>query len=115
MTVSISASEARRMALAAQGFAQRRPAKPGLSHLRKLAARQHAIQIDSVNVLVRAHYMPAFSRLGPYPTAMLDDMAYRRRELFEYWAHAACLIPTALYPLFRWRMDLNGGDGWNPR
>ncbi len=64
----------------------------------------HAFQIDSVNVLVRAHYVPAFARLGPYPMDALDALAYRTRELFEYWGHAACLLPISLYPLLRYRM-----------
>ena len=56
-------------------------------------------------MLVRTQYMPAFSRLGPYPMTVLDQLAYERHELFEYAGHAACLLPTSLYPLFRWRMD----------
>ena len=56
-------------------------------------------------MLVRTQYMPAFSRLGPYPSVALDQLAYQRHELFEYAGHAACLLPTPLYPLFRWRMD----------
>jgi uncharacterized protein YcaQ len=78
---------------------------PSTAHLRKLAARLHAFQIDSVNVLVRAHYVPAFARLGAYSMNALDSLAYRRRELFEYWGHAACLLPISLYPLLRHRMD----------
>jgi uncharacterized protein len=73
--------------------------------VRKLASRIHAFQIDSVNVLARAHYVPAYARLGPYPVAALDELSYKRRELFEYWAHAACLLPLSLYPLLRFRMD----------
>ena len=103
MTVVLSASEARRIAVAAQGFGPR-PARPSISHLRKVAARVHAFQIDSVNVLVRAHYVPAFARLGPYDTQTLDALAYRRRELFEYWGHAACLMPVSFFPLLRYRM-----------
>ena len=64
----------------------------------------YAFQIDSVNVLVQAHYFPTFARLGPYPMDTLDTLAYRQRELFEYWGHAACLLPVALYPLVRYRM-----------
>jgi uncharacterized protein len=101
--ITLSLAEARRLAVASQGFGPR-PATPSVGHLRKLAARVHAFQIDSVNVLVRAHYVPAFARLGPYPAAALDTLAYRRRELFEYWGHAACLLPIALYPLLRYRM-----------
>jgi uncharacterized protein YcaQ len=96
-------AETRRLAIASQAFGER-PAKPTLAHLRKLAARVHAFQIDSVNVLVRAHYVPAFARLGVYRMDHLDRLAYDTRELFEYWGHAACLLPVALYPLVRYRM-----------
>jgi len=103
MTTTLSLPEARRLAVTSQGFGSR-PAKPSLGHLRKLAARLHAFQIDSVNVLVRAHYVPAFARLGPYPMDALDSLAHGKRELFEYWGHAACLLPLSLYPLVRYRM-----------
>lgn len=73
--------------------------------MRATAARLGAIQIDSVNVLARAHYLPTFSRYGPYPVDALDELAYDKRELFEYWGHAACLLPVDLYPLMRWRME----------
>ncbi len=103
MPLTLSQSEARSLALASQGFGER-PSSPSVSHLRKLASRLHAFQIDSVNVLVRAHYVPAFARLGPYRTEMLDHLAYRKREFFEYWGHEACLMPVSLYPLVRYRM-----------
>lgn len=102
--VTLSISEARRLALASQGF-NTKPAAPSVPHLRRLAGRLHAFQIDSVNVLVRAHYMPAFARLGPYRTEGLDSLAYRKRDLFEYWGHEACLMPMSLYPLVRYRMN----------
>ena len=104
---SLSLAEARRLAVASQMFGPR-PARPGLAHLRELAARVHAFQIDSVNVLARAHYVAPFARLGPYPVAALDELAYQTRELFEYWGHAACLMPVSLYPLLRYRMDKRG-------
>src|SRR5690349_3515526 len=107
MPVTLSLSEARRLALASQAFAER-PSAPSAGRLRKLAARLHAFQIDSVNVLVRAHYLPAFARLGPYRMDALDSLAYRERELFEYWGHEACLLPVALYPLVRYRMHKHG-------
>jgi uncharacterized protein YcaQ len=107
MTVSLSLAEARRLAIASQGFGKR-PGKPSLDHVRKLADKIHAFQIDSVNVVVRAHYVPAFARLGAYRTGMIDALAYQKRELFEFWGHAACLMPIALYPLLRYRMHLNG-------
>src|SRR5690606_20419748 len=74
-------------------------------HMRRVLTRTGLFQIDSVNVLVRAHYLPLFSRLGPYPTDMLDNALSRRpRMLFEYWAHEASLLPVEMQPLFRWRM-----------
>src|SRR5262250_3369863 len=92
MPITLSLPEARRLAIASQGFGPR-PAAPSLGHLRNLAARLYLFQIDSVNVIVRAHYVPAFARLGPYRMDVLDSLAYSKRELFEYWGHAACLLP----------------------
>ena len=80
---SISSDEARRIALAAQGFGLPRPRRPGADDMRRTIDRLRLIQIDSVNVLVRAHYMPFFSRLGPYRREMLDELAYRDRYVFE--------------------------------
>jgi uncharacterized protein YcaQ len=102
----ISAATARRIVLAAQGFGVRHPVNPGRRHLLALADRLGLFQIDSVNVLARAHYLPAFSRLGPYDTKHLDAAAWtkRRRALFEYWARQASLLPLSLYPLLHWRM-----------
>ena len=108
----LSRAEARRLALTSLGFGVKRPARAGVAHVRATAARLGAIQIDSVNVLARAHYLPTFSRYGPYPTSALDDLAHRARELFEYWGHAACFLPVDLYPLLRWRMD-NQVDAWS--
>lgn len=107
----LSAAEARRLALASLGFGAKRPARAGAVHVRATADRLSAIQIDSVNVLARAHYLPTFSRYGPYPMTALDDLAHGKRELFEYWGHAACFLPIDLYPLMRWRMD-NQVDIW---
>jgi len=101
--VSLSLPEARRLALDSQGFGAR-PVSISSTHIRTLAAQVHAFQIDSVCVLVRAHYVPAFARLGSYAMESLDSLAYRKRELFEYWGHAACLMPISLYPLVRYRM-----------
>jgi uncharacterized protein YcaQ len=108
MTVpdSLSVAQARRITLAAQGFTD--PAPGGttdLRHLRRVLRRLHLIQMDSVNVLQRAHFMPLYSRLGPYSPALLERAAYRKpRELFEFWGHEASLITVDLQPLFRWRM-----------
>ena len=101
----LSADAARRTALAAAGFAEP-PARGPVTrrHLRRVLSRLHLLQIDSVNVFERAHHVPPFSRLGPYDTALIADLAYRRRELFEYWGHEASLLRTELHPLLRWRM-----------
>ena len=104
----LSAAQARRIALGAQGFGRPRPERPvDAGHLGRTLDRLALHQIDSVNVLVRAHYLPAFSRLGPYDRALIDRAAWGRksqRRLFEYWAHEASLLPVEHYPLFRWRM-----------
>ena len=107
MTRTLSASQARRIALAAQDLAAPKPDKPvGPAAFHKLARRLGAIQIDSVNVFVRTHYMPTFSRLGPYAPALLEKAAWGRRpNLFEYWGHAASFMPVEWQPLFRWRME----------
>ncbi len=105
MPESLSPAAARRVALAAQGFADPAPTGPVTRrHLRRVLGRTHLLQLDSVNVFARAHHVPAFSRLGPYDTDLVGDLAYRRRELFEYWGHEASLLPVALHPLLRWRM-----------
>jgi uncharacterized protein YcaQ len=93
------------VALAAQGLGVSKPARVTKRHLLATIQRLGLLQIDSVNVLVRAHYFPPFSRIGPYPTDWLDDLAYRKRRLFEYWGHAASLIPVDLFSSFRWRME----------
>jgi uncharacterized protein len=102
----LSQAQARRIALAAQGFGEARPGAPSRRHVHRVLDRLHLLQIDSVNVLVRAHYMPLFSRLGLYDRALLDSAAWQRRKraAFEYWGHEASLIRLDLHPLFRWRM-----------
>ena len=114
-THDLSARQARRIALAAQGFAEsRRHDTPGARHFRKTADRLGVIQIDSVNVVTRTHYLPAFSRLGDYPREVLEAEAWgKKRSMFEYWGHEASLLPMDMQPLFRWRMArAEAGEQW---
>jgi uncharacterized protein YcaQ len=114
----VSADVARRIALAAQGFGRPRPARPpGTRQIHELVRRLGVLQLDSVNVFSRAHYMPVFSRLGPYDRSLLDRIAGHdtprpRRRLVEYWAHEASLIPVENHPLFRWRMAGVDAEAW---
>lgn len=91
------------------GFSGRQP--PALikaAQVNRLVERLGVLQIDSVNAVVRSHYLPLFSRLGHYSPLILEQAAWssgRRRSLFEYWGHEASLLPMALYPLMRWRME----------
>lgn len=103
---SVSRAQARRIALAAQQFTARTPQRVSPAHLRRLISQLGAIQIDSVNVLVRSHYLPAFSRFGAYDRALLERVAYGRpRRVFEYWGHEASFLPVECFPLLRWRME----------
>lgn len=106
MTVEeISPALARRMALAAQGFGKARPETPGTRQVKDIARRLGVIQIDSVNVVSRTHYLPPFSRLGVYPREALESEAWGKKpRLFEYWGHEASLMPVETQPLMRWRM-----------
>jgi uncharacterized protein YcaQ len=104
---TISAALARRIALGAQGFGAGGPSRAstaGLRQLTSLVNRLALLQIDSVNVFERSHYMPAFSRLGPYEKADLDRLTYGPR-MIEYWAHEASFIPVDTLPLLTWRMN----------
>ncbi len=116
---TLSAAEARRIALAAQGFARPRPAAPGTRQLNLALARMATLQIDSVNVFARSHYMPLFSRVGPYDPAALDRLLFTRRPPYvEYWAHVAAFIPASDWSLFGFRMEAlrakygTQPDGW---
>jgi uncharacterized protein len=114
--VRLTTLQARRVALAAQGFAERRPtatAGPGGRHVAKVLGRLGLFQIDSVNVLIRAHYMPLYSRLGPYDRALLDRTFSRApRRAFEYWGHEASLVRVDLQPALRHRMRRAGTQAW---
>lgn len=102
----LSLSQARRIALEAQGLAKPRPSGSiDIRHMRKVFRSVGVVQLDSVNVAVRTHYMPFFSRLGPYRQGSLEDLAYGRNEVFEYFGHMASLQPVEQLPLFRWRMS----------
>ncbi|BEP16256.1 winged helix-turn-helix domain-containing protein [Acidothermaceae bacterium B102] len=108
----IALAQARRIALAAQGFARPRPTgRIDGGHLGRVVDGLGLLQIDSVNVLSRAHYLPAYSRLGPYPRERLDQLTWGSGRVFEYWAHEASFLPAQLWPLFRWRMEARRGHG----
>jgi uncharacterized protein YcaQ len=115
-TSRLTRLQARRVALAAQGFTDRRPstpAGPGARHLARVLDRVALFQIDSVNVAVRAHYMPMFSRLGPYDRDLLDQSFSRPpRRTFEYWAHEASLVRVDLQPYLRFRMARAASQAW---
>ena len=102
---SLSIADARRIALAAQGFDTARPkTKATQRHVDALISRLGVIQIDSVNVLVRSQEMPLFARLGNHDRNAIPK-ATEAQKLFEYWGHEAAHLPVDLHPLFRWKMD----------
>ncbi len=105
-TSTLSLTQARGIALAAQGLARPKTVdSASRTDIDAAVARLGLLQMDSVNVLVRAHYLPLYSRLGAYARELLTEAAYgERRTLFEYWAHEASLLPLSLQPLLRWRM-----------
>jgi len=113
MPEQLSLADARRIALAAQGFDRPRPSRrPGLRDVRASIHRLGLLQIDCVNVLAPAHYQVLFSRLGPYDRHLLDELVYRRREFTEQWAHEASIIPVSTWPLLRHRMAAHRVRPW---
>jgi len=118
MKSSLSIAEARRLALVAQGFAIPDRSKPvNWAKIKNTISQINLLQIDSVNVLVRSHYLPIFSRLGHYDHAALDTRSFsnKKRTMFECWSHEASLVPLDLHPLMRWRMNraLNGNGTYD--
>jgi uncharacterized protein YcaQ len=106
MAETISPALARRVALAAQGFGRARPEVVGSRQLNGLIGRLNLLQIDSVNVFERSHYLPVFARLGAYDKAVLDRLTFSERgPHIEYWAHEAALLRREDRPLFAWRME----------
>ena len=118
LTPQLTTAQARRVAVAAQGFASAPPARAVTrGDLRRLIGRIQVLQLDSVSVAVRAHYAPVFSRLGPYDRDVLDAAAWSHsarspRLLVEYWAHEAALMAVEDWPLLRWRMREYTGGRW---
>ncbi|GGF56525.1 hypothetical protein GCM10011519_33100 [Marmoricola endophyticus] len=118
----LSAAQARRVALVAQGFRDPRPAVPTMRTFSRTLERTGVLQVDSVNVLARAHYVPLYSRMGPYDTSLLHRAAERRpRRVVEYWAHVQALMPVELWPHMQHRMAAYrarngkwGNDGVTP-
>lgn len=103
---NISEAQARRIALGAQGLGRPRAPEPGIHQLNTVITRLGLLQLDSVNVFERSHYLPAFARVGAYDRAALDRLTFARKSQYiEYWAHEAAVIPVDTWPLMRWRMD----------
>ncbi|MBN9663176.1 MAG: YcaQ family DNA glycosylase [Acidobacteria bacterium] len=103
MAPDLSLAEARRLALASQGFAEARPDEPGLDHVRNVIRRLGLVQLDYVNVLLPAHYLVFYSRLGSYRRDHFEELVYQRREFTEHWAHEASVIPMESWPLLAYR------------
>jgi len=104
--VRLSRAEARRIALAAQGFDRQRPDSAGdIRHMRRVINQLGLLQLDYVNVLIPAHYMVLYSRLGAYPCRRLNELVYSRQDFIEQWAHEASIVPADAWPLLQYRRD----------
>jgi len=102
----LSGAEARRIALSAQGFGRARPpGAPDVRHLRRVIHTLGMLQLDFVNVLVPAHYLVVWSRLGHYDRRRLDALVWQRGEFTEHWAHEACIVPMSTWPLLAYRRE----------
>jgi uncharacterized protein YcaQ len=112
MLTWLSLAEARRLALAAQGFDRERPRRATLRHLRDTIRRLGLLQIDCVNVVCPAHYMAPFSRLGPYDRTAFDKLIYRSGEFAEHWAHEISIIPAETWPLLGYRRETDRVRPW---
>ena len=108
----LTAAQARRIALAAQGFDRPRPGRVDIRHLRRLIHRLGLLQLDFVNVLLPAHQLVPFSRLGPYDRERLHELSYRRREFTEQWAHEASIVPVDAWPLLEHRRRRHRVQPW---
>ncbi len=112
-SVRLSQRAARRVALAAQGFGRPRPERPGIRDVQRVIDTVAVVQIDSVNVVSRSHYLPFFSRLGPYDRSLVDGARDRApRRVVEYWAHEASLVAPSTWPLLDFRMRRAKEDAW---
>jgi uncharacterized protein YcaQ len=117
LPASLTAAQARRVAIHATGLGDRRPAgRIDVRHLRKVVQKVGVVQLDSVNAVARAHELLFFSRLGPFDKRLLQDLVYERRELYEGWLHVASLIPTELWPMLatrRWSSQQRSYGDWH--
>src|SRR5579859_2927267 len=105
----LSAQEARWLAVEAQRLGRPRPAAPiGRRHVRTVVESLGTLQLDAINVVARTQFLVVFSRLGAYDVSRLQGLTGPGGHLFEYWGHAAALLPMAHHRLFRWRMDQHG-------
>ncbi len=102
---ALSLRDARRIALAAAGFAEPRPTRPSIAHVRRAIHRLGLLQIDFVNVVAPSHYLVLYSRLGPYTRGLLDRVVYERREFVEHWAREASIVPMELWPALAYRRE----------